>query len=745
MQMASRKVIAGLMVLALCITTLSSAGSDVEAKAKASLKTKKISVKVGKKKSILIKNKTKKYSYSFTSSNKQVAKVTSKGKVTGIKAGKATITVKEVLKKGKKKKRKLGKVKVTVTGMKKKNVATPTPETVNKAAPTAEVKTTPTATPSATAPVEPTASATPAATETAAPTPIVTRSPAPRPTLAPGMPELDKNNLTVADYPGIASDVPDLDIIRVGQNYYMVSTTMNLVPGVPVMKSTDLVHWEIVNYACNRFPDKDLFNLENGKQTYKNGSWAASLKYNEKTKLFYVIYNVNNDGFYCYTTPDIEDGTWKAYYIQTSFHDPALIFDGDGMYVIYNGNNIQKISLKESSVEGGIGKVVKEGGSRALFDKTLGGFKWSLWEGAHAYKIGDYYYLMIIGSYGSWFRREVCYRSKKLYDSKASDWEAQLIFEGSTYEYGTGIAQGGIVDTIYGDWYGFLFQDHDGLGRVPSILAVNWDYVDTKNNKYYPDWPMMGYYDDKGNFVNCLGTSQKVKNPLTIQLNKSDKESYIVGDDDFSYPDFKEGDSLKKVWQWNHNPDDANWSVTENPGYYRIKNGKVAGNIWFARNSLTQRTVGPNFTSETCVLTENMKPGDYAGLAAISAHYGMVGVKCDENGNRYVFQGCNSDTNSGAKAKKEDKIKENAVSEEKIEGNAPVYLKIEYAFNTGNTRADRANFFYSLDGENWKSIGKTFSLGFDTATTFMGTRSWLVNYATKEAGGYVDFDYYKVK
>ena len=546
MQMASRKVIAGLMVLALCITTLSSAGSDVEAKAKASLKTKKISVKVGKKKSILIKNKTKKHSYSFTSSNKQVAKVTSKGKVTGIKAGKATITVKEALKKGKKKKgkkkkRTLGKVKVTVTGMKKKNVATPTPETVNKA--------TPTATPSATAPVEPTASATPATTEPAAPTPIVTRSPAPRPTLAPGMPELDKNNLTVADYPGIASDVPDLDIIRVGQNYYMVSTTMNLVPGVPVMKSTDLVHWEIVNYACNRFPDKDLFNLENGQQTYKNGSWAASLKYNEKTKLFYVIYNVNNDGFYCYTTPDIENGTWKAYYIQTSFHDPALIFDGDGMYVIYSGNNIQKISLKESSAEGGIGKVVKEGSSRALFNKTLGGFKWSLWEGAHAYKIGDYYYLMIIGSYGSWFRREVCYRSKKLYDSKASDWEAQLIFEGSTYEYGTGIAQGGIVDTIYGDWYGFLFQDHDGLGRVPSILAVNWDYVDTKNNKDYSDWPMMGYYDDKGNFVNCLGTSQKVKNPLTIQLNKSDKESYIVGDDDFSYPAFKEGERLKKVWQ----------------------------------------------------------------------------------------------------------------------------------------------------------------------------------------------------
>ena len=736
--MINQKRIAGFMAAALVVTCMAG-GADTEAKKKASLGTTSISLKVGKSKSISIKNKDKKATYKFTSSNKKVAKVTSKGKVTAVKAGEAKITVKEVIKK---KKRTLGKVKVKVTKMANSVVTTTNPATT-----TPYVTETPTKVPTQepTPTKVPTQEPTPTATPNQDPvaTPIITREPTPRPTAEPGSPALDANNLAVADYPGIASDVPDLDIIRVGQTYYMVSTTMNLVPGVPIMKSTDLVHWEIVNYACNRFPDKDLFNLENGKQTYKNGSWAASLKYNEKTKLFYVIYNVNSDGFYCYTTPDIENGTWKAYYIATSFHDPALIFDGDGMYVIYAGNNIQKISLKEAATEGGIGEVVKEGNSRALFNKNLGGFKWSLWEGAHAYKIGDYYYLMMIGSYGNWFRREVCYRSKKLYDSVASDWEAQLVFEGSTYEYGTGIAQGGIVDSVYGDWYGFLFQDHDGLGRVPSILAVNWDYYDTKNNKYYPDWPMMGYYDEKGIFVNCLKTSEKVKNPLTLQLNKSDRESYIVGDDDFSYPDFKEGDSLKKVWQWNHNPDEANWSVTENSGYYRIKNGKVAGNIWFARNSLTQRTVGPNFTSETCILTENMKPGDYAGLAAVSAHYGMVGVKCDEDGNRYIFQGCNSNTNSGAKANKDDRIKENEVVGEKIEGNAPVYLKIEYAFNSGSKRADKAEFYYSLNGTDWKSIGTAFSLGFDTSTTFMGTRSWLVSYATKEVGGYVDFDYYK--
>ena len=123
-------------------------------------------------------------------------------------------------------------------------------------------------------------------------TPVPTQSgPTEVPTDTP-VPELDMNNLAVAEYPGIPADVPDLDIIRVGGNYYMVSTTMNLVPGVPVMKSTDLVHWEIVNYACNRFPDKDLFNLENGKQTYKNGSWAASLKYNEETGLFLSLIHI---------------------------------------------------------------------------------------------------------------------------------------------------------------------------------------------------------------------------------------------------------------------------------------------------------------------------------------------------------------------------------------------------------------------------------------------------------------------
>ncbi|MDE6636435.1 MAG: glycoside hydrolase family 43, partial [Lachnospiraceae bacterium] len=346
------------------------------------------------------------------------------------------------------------------------------------------------------------------------------------------------------------------------------------------------------------------------------------------------------------------------------------------------------------------------------------------------YKVGEYYYLFIIASPSSgWFRTEVCYRSKKLVDSTPEDWEEQVVYSGSTYEYGTGLAQGGIVDTIYGDWYGVLFQDHDAIGRIPSILAVNWDYTDSDGNNY-KDWPMMGTYDDNGEFH-----ANRADAPMKIRLNNSGKQNYIVADDDFTYA---EGDKLKLVWQWNHNPDNDNWSVTENPGYYRITNGRTCSNIWYARNSLTQRTVGPAFTSETSVITSGMKPGDYAGLVAVGSDYGMVGVKCDDDGKRYIFQG----SGQCARNTPDDTITENAEAEE-ITGDTPVYLKVEYKFNTGKTRADKANFFYSLDGATWTKIGKELSISFSTSTTFMGTRTWLAGYATQEAGGYVDFDYYK--
>lgn len=536
--------------------------------------------------------------------------------------------------------------------------------------------------------VEPTVAAAPEAAPTAAPT---------------TKPTTGKS--AVVTYPTLYSDIPDLDIIRVGENYYMSSTTMNMCPGVPIMKSTDLVHWQIVNYVYDILEDDDYGNLENGKDMYARGSWAASLRYDEASGLYYVGFTSNNHGFYIYTTDDIENGTWKKYKSSSWFHDPSLLFDDGKMYVVTASGGtckLQQITLNEAT-----SKVETVGAVRNLFSAT----GWSLWEGAHAYKIGDYYYVCIIASPSErWIRTQLCYRSK---DLLTGDWEEKIVYQGGSGGSSAGLAQGGLVQTQDGDWYGFLFQDRGSVGRVPSIVAVEWQ----------EDWPMMGTYALNGTFY-PNDTSMSMK----ITLMDSGEENYFAGDDSF---DYAEGEALDLIWQWNHNPVDEYWSVTERPGYLRLMTDRVVDNIYYAHNSLTQRTVGPKCETETKISVAGLKSGDYAGICAMSDTYGMIGVYCDEKGDTYLYQA------NGEFKKSFDKF--NATSEEALAEDAEVWLKIAYDFN-----ANTAVFSYSLDGENWVTFGNRMTIGFSTATTFMGTRSFLFCYATEEAGGYAEFDYYKI-
>lgn len=702
-----RRSIAVIAIAAMGITIMPSINADAAATAK--LSKTKLSIYTGSSKTLKVTGKGIK-KVTWKSTKTKIASVTGKSKTSAkVKAKKkGTAKIKAMVKFSNGKKKTLS---CNLTVKTKKDDSTKTPA----------------ATPTATAVVTVTAAATPTnQPSTAAPTPTSISTAVPTPEGPTPTPKLDENNLVSAGYPTIASDVPDNDIIRVGGEYYMVSTTMNLCPGVPIMKSTDLVHWQIVNYVYNSIAeDDDRANLENGQQMYKNGSWAAAIRYDETEGLYYVCFNSNTTGkFYIYTTKDIENGEWTQYIYNGGFHDPGLWVEDGKIYVVTN-TNLSQIELNDDYT------ISKVGETKKLFTSQN---SWSLCEGSHIYKHGDYYYITMIGSMTTgWFRMETCFRNKDL--TSTDGWEEQIIFRGSTYEYGSGLGQGGFVDTIYDDWYGFLFQDHDGLGRVPSIVAVDW------NVPGYEDWPMMGTTDSDGKFVMCNpeDNSFKITEPLKIRLNDSGESNFITSDDEFNYTD---GQKLNLAWQWNHNPDNDNWSVTANPGYYRITNGRTCNNIWFARNSLTQRTIGPKFTSETAILTSGMKAGDYAGIATISKDYAMIGVKCDENGDRYLFQGSGDGSNGGAKASPDAKIIENAVGN-KIEGDTKVYLKIEYSFNSGNSRSDKANFYYSLDGTTWNKLGKELSLGFETSTTFMGSRTWLSSYATSEAGGYVDFDYYK--
>lgn len=540
--------------------------------------------------------------------------------------------------------------------------------------------------------------ATPAENREDASVPTQATTPAPTP--------VDTREFTMYRYPTLYSDIPDLDIIRVGESYYMVSTTMNLCPGVPVMKSTDLVHWEIVNYVYETLEKDDTANLENGKDMYARGSWAASIKYNETDGLYYVAFNSNDYGFYIFTTEDIENGTWTKYSCKNGFHDPALFFHDGKLFVISAYGDSCRI--QELSLDSDRNAISLVGASKKLFSKPD---TWGLWEGAHVYQVGDYYYIFLIASPTTgWMRTELCYRSRDLF---STEWEEKIVYKGGSGGNLAGLAQGGIVQTQLGDWYAFLFQDRGAVGRVPSIVSVSWQ----------EGWPLMGTYQADGTFMqNHSDVASKV------YLPQSENENCFVGSDNFSY---QEGESLKKVWQWNHNPKNEFWSLTEREGYLRLTTDVVAENIYYAHNSLTQRTYGPECLSETKLLTDGLKPGDYAGLCAVADHYGMVGVLCDENGDRYIFQ-ANGEFKTAFEAPEE-------VVPEKLQANQEVYVRAAYSF-----KEDSVEFSYSLDGLKWNSIGNKRKLGFSTSTTFMGTRSWLFCYATKEAGGYADFDYYLV-
>jgi len=308
-------------------------------------------------------------------------------------------------------------------------------------------------------------------------------------------------------------------------------------------------------------------------------------------------------------------------------------------------------------------------------------------------------------------RTQLCYRSRELL---SGGWEEKVIYEGGSGNNGAGLAQGGLVQTQNGDWYGFLFQDRGSVGRVPSIVAVEWQ----------EDWPVLGTYSENGKFL-----ASRSDIPLRIQLLDSGRENYFVDDDDF---DYSEETKLKLVWQWNHNPQEGYWSVTERPGYLRLTTNRVVNHIYEARNSLTQRTVGPRCETETKISVEGLKSGDYAGIAAISEHYGMIGVYCDEKGDKYIYQ-ANGRFKTALEAF-------NAVTDTSLAADEEICLKISYDFSR-----NRATFWYSFAGENWTEFGSPMQLGFSINTTFMGTRSFLFCYATQETGGYADFDYYKVR
>jgi beta-xylosidase len=220
-----------------------------------------------------------------------------------------------------------------------------------------------------------------------------------------------------------------------------------------------------------------------------------------------------------------------------------------------------------------------------------------------------------------------------------------------------------------------------------------------------------------------LGINGKVPDTLALPAARRLIPG-IVAPDEFTR---KKGEAaLPLVWQWNHNPDNKLWSVNERKGYLRLKTGRIDTSFLLARNTLTQRTTGPVCAGSTALDVSHMKDGDFAGLCLLQKNYGIVGVRVE--GDRKTIVMINA---TGGKP----------VTAKVVPITQPVvYFKAECDFTN---KKDLADFFYSLDGKKWTAIGSQLKMAY-TLPHFMGYRFGLFNYAAKEVGGYVDFDFFHI-
>jgi len=514
----------------------------------------------------------------------------------------------------------------------------------------------------------------------------------------------DNGNGTYSN-PLFNEEFSDPDVIRVGDDYYLTGTTMHSMPGLPVLHSRDLVNWELASYAFDKLDLGPPFRLEGG-EIYGQGIWAPAIRYHNGT--FYIFSNVNNYGTQVYrsTSPS---GPWRHNRLSTTLYDLGVLFDDDGrIYAVHLAND--GVILEELNQE--VTDVVP-GTRRVIMPRRMVG------EGFHFYKIDGRYYL--ISAIPGGHTPMVVARSSSL----DGPWALDTMVAGEHLGVGTGNAlrtrgqgdqrtftvvgqdpntgggltlhQGGMVDTPSGEWWAILMQDHRSLGRLSALVPVTWDN----------GWPYVGL---PGNlrrapriWVKPNTGHQQAPKPLWVR------------NDDFN------ADTLHSLWQWSHVPDDSRWSLTERPGVLRL-HSLPAESFWWARNTLTQRAVGPVSTVTVELDASGMTAGDVAGLALSNEPYAWIGLVRSPDG--LVLREYDQLTGRATDASTAP---------------AHVWLRADCDYER-----EVAALSYSTDGRRFIMLGDTFTLVYQLKT-FQGIRYSLFHYNTASApGGYADFDNYTV-
>jgi beta-xylosidase len=488
----------------------------------------------------------------------------------------------------------------------------------------------------------------------------------------PAVEETYRNPILFADY-------SDPDVIRDGTNYYLIASSFHFVPGIPILQSTDLVHWTIVGHVVQRLEMDQSYNLIGGNR-YGGGVWAPSIRKHDG--LFYVYFPTPKEGIFVSTAKRIE-GPWSdpvAVIAQAGLEDPCPFWDDDGKaYLIHSKVGAGPLILHRMSPDG---KHVLDEGKVIVQDRE----NLPVLEGPKLYKRNGYYYIFApFGGVGT--GSQAVLRSRNIY----GPYEHRIVLvKGSTDINGP--HQGAYVETADGEGWFLHFQSRGAHGRIVHLEPVRWQ----------DDWPIIGEAAKGATTGEPVPSGPIPGHPRTIsQLQPQTSDEFNNG-------------KLGPQWEWNHNPDDAHWSLTARYGYLRLIPMPADG-LLEARNTLTQSMQSNSFEFTVRMDLAGMKPGVHAGLAMFEKS--ASGLEITQSGHeRRVSYFHLPDCTPGPL------ISQNILQ-----------LRV-------SVDGDKARYFYSLDdGRSFQPLGVSTQIG---TSWWKGPRPALFAYTTESTKpGFVDLDW----
>ena len=495
--------------------------------------------------------------------------------------------------------------------------------------------------------------------------------------------------------PVLFADYSDPDAIRVGDEYWMTSSSFSHVPGLPILHSRDLVNWTLVNHALPRLVPHEHF----ATPRHGGGVWAPAIRHHAGK--FWIYYPDPDFGIYVVTADDPRRGWSEPTLVCAGkgLIDPCPLWDDDGKAYLVHGwaksraGFCNRVTLRRLATDG---LSVLDSGITIVDGEQMPG--WHTIEGPKLYRRNGYYYVFApAGGVAEGY--QAVFRARKI----EGPYESRIVLEqGSTPINGP--HQGAWVDTPSGEHWFLHFQDRGPYGRVVHLQPVSWG-VD--------DWPRMG----------AAGAGE-VGNPVLVHTKPRSPKQPIAAppsSDDFAGP------TLGLQWQWQANPR-ADWfSLSRSAGLRLNAAPSAPKSLWHAPNLLLQKLAAPKFVATTRMTFAPGAIGDDAGLIVFGYSYAWLGLRQTSAGLRVAQVVCSAANEGG-------------VELESVTIPAPsttVTLRVSVAENAVCELA------YSFDGELFVPTGMPFQA---TVSRWVGAKVGLFARSAPEAAprGHADFAWFRM-